>query len=87
MHLYRIKAEYVVWSKHVFFLRALDAAKRYDYSVEFTGVGNPPTGVEDVGFCTQIAVFVKKYPQTSEPAQSKKPTEAAYKTVSILFFL
>ncbi|XP_066857998.1 small RNA 2'-O-methyltransferase isoform X2 [Anser cygnoides] len=60
---------------------ALDAAKRYDYSVEFTGVGNPPTGVEDVGFCTQIAVFVKKYPQTSEPAQSKKPTEAAYKTV------
>ncbi|XP_013046178.2 small RNA 2'-O-methyltransferase isoform X1 [Anser cygnoides] len=69
------------WDRAQFQSWALDAAKRYDYSVEFTGVGNPPTGVEDVGFCTQIAVFVKKYPQTSEPAQSKKPTEAAYKTV------
>ncbi|XP_035393451.1 small RNA 2'-O-methyltransferase [Cygnus atratus] len=69
------------WDRAQFQSWALDAAKRYDYSVEFTGVGNPPTGMEDVGFCTQIAVFVKKYPQTSEPAQSKKPIEAAYKTV------
>lgn len=77
----------IYYDQNMFSFRALDAAKRYGYSVEFTGVGNPPTGMEDVGFCTQIAVFVKKYPQTSGPAQSKKPTEAAYKTVSILFFL
>uniref|UniRef100_A0A8B9UQ53 Small RNA 2'-O-methyltransferase n=1 Tax=Anas zonorhyncha TaxID=75864 RepID=A0A8B9UQ53_9AVES len=52
------------WDRAQFQSWALDAAKRYGYSVEFTGVGNPPTGMEDVGFCTQIAVFVKKYPQT-----------------------
>ncbi|XP_035188787.1 small RNA 2'-O-methyltransferase isoform X2 [Oxyura jamaicensis] len=69
------------WDRTQFQSWALDAAKRYDYSVEFTGVGNPPAGKEDVGFCTQIAVFVKKYPQTREPAQSKKATETVYKTV------
>ncbi|XP_010290213.1 PREDICTED: small RNA 2'-O-methyltransferase-like, partial [Phaethon lepturus] len=60
---------------------ALETARRYGYSVEFTGVGHPPTGMENVGFCTQIGVFVRKYPQTSESAQSEKPTEAVYKTV------
>ncbi|NXK56637.1 HENMT methyltransferase, partial [Chauna torquata] len=69
------------WDRAQFQSWALDTAKRYDYSVEFTGVGNPPTGMEDVGFCTQIGVFVKRYPQTSVSAQSEKPAEAAYKTV------
>ncbi|NXI62786.1 HENMT methyltransferase, partial [Anseranas semipalmata] len=69
------------WDRAQFQSWALDTAKRYDYTVEFTGVGSPPTGMEDVGFCTQIGVFVKKYPQTSKPAQSEKPTEAAYETV------
>ncbi|NXC42491.1 HENMT methyltransferase, partial [Penelope pileata] len=69
------------WGRAQFQSWALDTAKRYGYSVEFTGVGNPPMGMEDVGFCTQIGVFVKKYPQTSEPVQCEKPTEAAYKTV------
>lgn len=55
--------------------------------MEFTGVGHPPTGMENVGFCTQIGVFFRKYPQTSESAQSEKPPEAAYKMVSIIFFL
>lgn len=55
--------------------------------MEFTGVGHPPTGMENVGFCTQIGVFVRKHPQTSESAQSEKPTEGVYKTVSITFFL
>lgn len=81
------KTEYVVRSEHVIYLRAQDTAQRYDYSVEFTGVGNPPAGMEDVGFCTQIGVFVRKYPQTREPVPCEKPTEAAYKTVSILFFI
>ncbi|NXN63589.1 HENMT methyltransferase, partial [Himantopus himantopus] len=69
------------WNRGQFQSWALETARRYDYSVEFTGVGHPPTGMENVGFCTQIGVFVRKYPQTSESAQSEKPTEAAYKTV------
>ncbi|KAM9007068.1 small RNA 2'-O-methyltransferase isoform 2-T2 [Ara ararauna] len=60
---------------------ALETARCYGYSVEFTGVGNPPRGMENVGFCTQIGVFVKKYPETCASAQSEKPTEAVYKTV------
>ncbi|NXH69947.1 HENMT methyltransferase, partial [Hydrobates tethys] len=69
------------WNRVQFQSWALETARRYDYSVEFTGVGHPPTGMENVGFCTQIGVFVRKYPQTSESAQSEKPTEAVYKTV------
>ncbi|KFR03316.1 Small RNA 2'-O-methyltransferase [Nipponia nippon] len=69
------------WNRAQFQSWALETARRYDYSVEFTGVGHPPTGMENVGFCTQIGVFVRKYPQTGESAQSEKPTEAVYKTV------
>ncbi|NWY62501.1 HENMT methyltransferase, partial [Chionis minor] len=69
------------WNRAQFQSWALETARCYDYSVEFTGVGHPPRGMENVGFCTQIGVFVRKYPQTSESAQSKEPTEAAYKTV------
>ncbi|KFP74075.1 PREDICTED: small RNA 2'-O-methyltransferase [Apaloderma vittatum] len=69
------------WSRVQFQSWALEAARRYGYSVEFTGVGHPPTGMENVGFCTQIGVFVRKYPQTTEFTQSEKPTEAVYKTV------
>ncbi|KFP58151.1 Small RNA 2'-O-methyltransferase, partial [Cariama cristata] len=69
------------WNRVQFQSWSLETARRYDYSVEFTGVGHPPTGMENVGFCTQIGVFVRKYPQTSASAQSEKPTEAVYKTV------
>ncbi|XP_040467136.1 small RNA 2'-O-methyltransferase [Falco naumanni] len=69
------------WNQVQFQSWALETARCYDYSVEFTGVGHPPTGMENVGFCTQIAVFLRKYPQTSESAQSEKPTQAVYKTV------
>ncbi|XP_065698528.2 small RNA 2'-O-methyltransferase isoform X1 [Patagioenas fasciata] len=69
------------WNQAQFQSWALETARRYDYSVEFTGVGHPPTGMENVGFCTQIGVFVRKYSQTCESAQSEKPTEAVYKMV------
>uniref|UniRef100_A0A8C0GRE8 Small RNA 2'-O-methyltransferase n=1 Tax=Chelonoidis abingdonii TaxID=106734 RepID=A0A8C0GRE8_CHEAB len=58
------------------------AATRYDYTVEFTGLGTPPPGTEDVGFCTQIGVFVRKYPKNGETVNSEKHTEHAYKTVN-----
>ncbi|NWR49660.1 HENMT methyltransferase, partial [Regulus satrapa] len=69
------------WSQAQFQSWALETARYYDYSVEFTGVGHPPTGMEKVGFCTQIGVFVRKYPQTGASVQSEKHTEAVYKTV------
>ncbi|NXD78124.1 HENMT methyltransferase, partial [Halcyon senegalensis] len=69
------------WNRMQFQNWALKTAGHYGYSVEFTGVGHPPTGMENVGFCTQIGVFVRKYPRISEFSQSEKPTEAVYKTV------
>ncbi|NXG65547.1 HENMT methyltransferase, partial [Hemiprocne comata] len=69
------------WNRGQFQSWALEAASRYNYSVEFTGLGHPPTGMENVGFCTQIGVFVRKYPQASGSAHPEKPTEAVYKTV------
>uniref|UniRef100_A0A8D0FM81 Small RNA 2'-O-methyltransferase n=1 Tax=Strix occidentalis caurina TaxID=311401 RepID=A0A8D0FM81_STROC len=70
------------WNRVQFQSWALEIARHYGYSVEFTGVGHPPRGMENVGFCTQIGVFVRKYTQTSESAQSETPTEGVYKTVT-----
>lgn len=61
--------------------RALDAAARYDYTVEFTGLGDPPPG-KDVGFCTQIGIFVRNYLKNGEQSHFEKHQECAYKTVS-----
>ncbi|NXJ91528.1 HENMT methyltransferase, partial [Corythaixoides concolor] len=69
------------WNRVQFQSWALEAARCYGYSVEFTGVGHPPTGMENVGFCTQIGVFLRKYHQTCESAQSEKPTEAVHRMV------
>ncbi|XP_061201972.1 small RNA 2'-O-methyltransferase [Neopsephotus bourkii] len=69
------------WTQLQFQSWALETARCHGYSVEFTGVGHPPRGMENVGFCTQIGVFFKKYPQISVTTQSEKPTETVYETV------
>nr|XP_025038736.1 small RNA 2'-O-methyltransferase-like [Pelodiscus sinensis] len=61
--------------------RAIHAATHYDYTVEFTGLGIPPPGTEDVGFCTQIGVFMRNHPKNGETVSSEKHTKHAYKTV------
>lgn len=42
------------------FCRCLDVAQKYSYSVEFSGVGRPPPGREDLGYCSQIATFTSQ---------------------------
>nr|XP_015099543.1 small RNA 2'-O-methyltransferase isoform X2 [Vicugna pacos] len=56
---------------------ALDVANRYNYSVEFTGVGEPPSGAEDVGYCTQIGIFHRKA-QATEPDISEQQGQHVY---------
>uniref|UniRef100_A0A6J0T025 Small RNA 2'-O-methyltransferase n=2 Tax=Pogona vitticeps TaxID=103695 RepID=A0A6J0T025_9SAUR len=68
------------WNRAQFQSWALDAAARYDYTVEFTGLGAPPPG-KDVGFCTQIGVFVRNYLKNGEHAHFEKHQECVYKTV------
>lgn len=40
-----------------FYFRAEKVCKKYGYTVEFTGVGEAPGEITDVGFCSQIGVF------------------------------
>lgn len=42
------------------FFRALNITTRFpNYTVQFDGVGPGPEGSESVGYCTQVAVFLK----------------------------
>ncbi|XP_036722868.1 small RNA 2'-O-methyltransferase isoform X1 [Balaenoptera musculus] len=68
------------WSRMQFQTWALDVANRYSYSVEFTGVGEPPAGAEDVGCCTQIGVFRKKAKAT-ESAVLEHHGEHVYEVI------
>ncbi|XP_060058157.1 small RNA 2'-O-methyltransferase isoform X2 [Erinaceus europaeus] len=68
------------WNRLQFQTWALDVAGRYNYSVEFTGVGEPPAGAEDVGYCTQIGIFQKNITKT-ESCSSEHHSEHIYKAV------
>ena len=39
--------------------RCSEVCGRYPYSVEFSGIGEPPAGMEHVGCCSQMAVFTR----------------------------
>ncbi|XP_040215774.1 small RNA 2'-O-methyltransferase isoform X2 [Rana temporaria] len=69
------------WSREEFQSWALKVVKRYNYTVEFSGVGKPPPEHEDVGFCSQIAVFFKNYTESEESINIKKQYKSIYKTV------
>uniref|UniRef100_A0A8D0CBW6 Small RNA 2'-O-methyltransferase n=1 Tax=Salvator merianae TaxID=96440 RepID=A0A8D0CBW6_SALMN len=68
------------WNRAQFQNWSQAAAARYNYTVEFTGLGAPPPGKE-VGFCTQIGVFMKNYRKTDEHDKLQENKEHVYKTV------
>ncbi|XP_032073162.1 small RNA 2'-O-methyltransferase [Thamnophis elegans] len=68
------------WNRTQFQNWAVEVAARYDYTVEFTGVGEPPHG-KDVGFCTQIGVFVRKKLRNVEPDRFEEYQRRVYTTV------
>ncbi|KAF4070732.1 hypothetical protein AMELA_G00276940 [Ameiurus melas] len=45
------------WTRAQFQAWADGVCRKYGYSVEFTGVGETPGEIRDVGFCSQIGVF------------------------------
>ena len=49
-------------------VRCSEVAERYGYSVEYSGVGAPPRGREDLGHCSQIATFTL---QASSPLSNE----------------
>ncbi|KAK3912606.1 Small RNA 2'-O-methyltransferase [Frankliniella fusca] len=51
------------------------------YQVEISGVGSPPKGSEDVGYCSQLAVFIRNHdyvPTLSEDASELYTTFRKY---------
>ncbi|MEE6513766.1 hypothetical protein FKM82_021566 [Ascaphus truei] len=60
---------------------ATDSAGRYNYTVEFSGVGGVPAGAKEVGFCTQIGVFTRNYRESEESIKRKMEAKRVYKTV------
>ncbi|XP_045147988.1 small RNA 2'-O-methyltransferase isoform X2 [Echinops telfairi] len=60
---------------------ALEVAHRYGYSVNFTGVGEPPDGCEHVGYCTQIGIFRKSLTKEAELCIPEQQEEHAYDVV------
>lgn len=46
--------------------RCDDVAKKYCYSVEYGGVGDPPNESVSLGHCSQIAVFTRSYKQPED---------------------
>ncbi|XP_048219555.1 small RNA 2'-O-methyltransferase [Perognathus longimembris pacificus] len=69
------------WSRVEFQTWALRVANRYNYCVEFTGVGEPPVGAEHVGYCTQIGVFQKTSGKAPEACASEQRERHVYKVV------
>ncbi|XP_062962359.1 small RNA 2'-O-methyltransferase [Cynocephalus volans] len=69
------------WNRMEFQTWALCVANCYNYSVEFTGVGEPPAGAESVGFCTQIGIFRKNGGRATESCVSEQHHQHVYKAV------
>ncbi|XP_004449047.1 small RNA 2'-O-methyltransferase [Dasypus novemcinctus] len=70
------------WNRIQFQTWALDVAKLYNYSVEFTGLGKPPAGAENVGYCTQIGIFRKNLAKEAESCVSEQHVYKVVYTVT-----
>ncbi|XP_024425742.1 small RNA 2'-O-methyltransferase isoform X1 [Desmodus rotundus] len=69
------------WNRKQFQTWALGVASFYNYSVEFTGVGEPPEGAGNVGYCTQIGVFRKIGAPATPSCAAEQCGEHVYKVV------
>lgn len=50
------------WSREQFQSWCCSITEEYNYNVTYSGVGTPLKGKEDVGFCSQFAIFRRKSP-------------------------
>lgn len=66
-HTYYFNIKYILYNFNLFyFYRATKIISRYpDYSVQFDGIGAGPFGTEQLGCCSQMAIFYRKDMKTS----------------------
>ncbi|KAM4722868.1 small RNA 2'-O-methyltransferase [Rhinophrynus dorsalis] len=69
------------WSRKEFQSWAMEVAERFNYTVEFNGVGKPPAEAKEVGFCSQIGLFTRNYTESEETIKRKKEYKSVYKIV------
>ncbi|XP_078075169.1 small RNA 2'-O-methyltransferase [Mustelus asterias] len=67
------------WSRAEFQSWSLNIGNKYGYRVEFTGVGKGPPGTEQLGFCTQISIFLRELSKTIQI--ETKNSDTLYKQV------
>ena len=61
--------------------RCDDIAEKYDYDVQYDGVGDPPEQSSHLGHCTQIAMFTKRNTRPLLPPQINS-AEDSYELVN-----
>ncbi|XP_073499019.1 small RNA 2'-O-methyltransferase [Phyllobates terribilis] len=69
------------WSRKEFQSWAMKIARQYNYTVEFSGVGQAVQETKDVGYCSQIGIFSKNYNESEESINNKKGHRSVYKRV------
>ncbi|XP_072431008.1 small RNA 2'-O-methyltransferase isoform X2 [Chiloscyllium punctatum] len=58
---------------------SLNIGNKFGYKVEFTGVGKGPLGTEQLGFCTQVSIFLRQLSEA--PRIETKHSKQLYKLV------
>ena len=69
------------WTRKEFTKWCSNISKSYNYSVEYTGVGKPTPGFEMVGFCSQIAIFTRRF-ERQDKVVKMDPENLPYTFVS-----
>ncbi|KAM3915201.1 small RNA 2'-O-methyltransferase [Leptodactylus fuscus] len=69
------------WNRKEFQSWALNISRQYNYTVEFTGVGQAEPESKDVGYCSQIGIFRKNYTESEASMNVKKSCRSVYKRV------
>eukprot|EP00731_Ephydatia_muelleri_P024715 Em0016g986a len=59
------------WTRREFQEWCTGVCVRYQYSVEFSGIGTPPAGSECLGHCSQVAKFTRCSSTESDPTLSR----------------
>ncbi|KAG8556139.1 hypothetical protein GDO81_017931 [Engystomops pustulosus] len=69
------------WDRKEFQNWAMNISRQYNYTAEFSGVGEAESEDKDVGYCSQIAIFRKNYTESVESMNIKKNYRSVYKRI------
>lgn len=69
------------WNRKEFQSWAMNISRQYNYTVDFTGVGEAGAASKDIGHCSQIGIFSRNYTESEESLNSKKTCRSVYRRV------